>query len=577
MHKRSTRDIYQTQCEAVFGKKIQTDDEFQYGLAVGAKNNNFPFMQYIIDIYVRQGFQYVLGDLRSRTLRDNPFEKLFKQCGVKDEKIVKRVMGAIDIYMRLCPQMHVTRPLTVINDDIKWIMEYLVIANEVINDILENDDNAAPFQFELMIACNSVECTQSMLHPGQGLDLDHVDEDDEDESESESEDDDFYNDSAFEHLNKDILGDIHRKLNGNGLRNINVYTQAIRKPDNMDVLENIDDLEKTKLTELCHKMCDINKETDIQSSFASFKPCIGRNHEEDDRKQESESAGSRSNWYELCDIYGKLRALKLRNILDEIYGKELNVGNVILIEIINYELDYKQDICRMLDKNMNMDHFEYNKKLILDGYHQFAQQLKGSNNNDNNDNVSFPFKQRMCMFVDRRSSNFEQQQRDKNKHSYCDDIIFYEYPEGANKLPSCDTNRILPEAFHNLSQKCMIPRIGYKDKVNEAISTINMKPMDRMRNCTITCRTAPGGNLLIFSFHVIKKDIIKCYFWRDSQFMRFFNGDIVNVLPFIFNKRWGNNEKFTDRDLNKDKLYSYIHSLTFEDKLFNGWYNNRSK
>ena len=563
--KQKTTQVYNVQCDAVFGEMVQTNDEFKYGLAVGIKNDNFPFMQYIIDIYMRKALQYVLADLDHRDLIDYCFDRFFKQyvinSGIKDERIIHHVIGAIDFYLRLCPPIHVTKPLTVVNDDIKWIIEYIVIANEVINDILENDDNtmrSTPFQLDLIIACNSMERVRTMHYPELGA----YDDDDDESGEHR----------AFGDLKEDVLGDIHHKLIANKLRNINVYTQAIRRPIDLNALENIDDFEKTKLIELCYKMFKIDKETDIEKLLGktpkAFAGIVRNNN------------GEQSKWHELCDFYGKLCVLGLRNTLDKIYGKDFKVENVILFEIINYSLDIvdyaldiKQDFARMLDMNMNMDHFEYNKKLILDGYHLFAQQFE----RDRTNKGSFPFKQRMCMFVDRRSNNFEQQ-KDKNKHSYCDDIIFYEYPEGANKLPQKASNKILPEAFHNLSQKCMIPRVGYEDDVNETLRAINHRnSTDRMRNSTITCMSRPGGNVLIFSFHVIKKDIVKCYLWRNAQFIRFFNSDIVNILPFIFNKEFGNNQKFMDHNLNRDKLYSYIHSLTFEDKIFNGWCNNRSK
>ena len=414
--KQKTKQVYNAQCNVVFGETIQKYDEFKYGLAVGIKNDNFPFMQYIIDIYMRKALQYVLADLDHRNLMDYRFDKFFKQyaikSGIKDERIIDHVICAIDIYLGLCLPMNVTKPFSVVNDDIKWIIEYIVIANEVINDILENDDNttrSTPFQLDLIIACNSAECAQTMHYPPYSPD----DREDDDEL---GEDD----------LTEDALGDIHRKLIANKLRNINVYTQAIRRPIDLNALENIDDLEKTKLIELCYKMFKIDKETDIEKLLGktpkAFAGIVRNNN------------GQQSKWHELCDVYGKLCVLGLRNALDKIYGKDFKVENVILFEIINYSLDIvdyaldiKQDFARMLDMNMNMDHFEYNKKLILDGYHLFAEQFERDNDTKNN-NGSFPFKQRMCMFVDRRSNNFEQQ-KDKNKHSYCDDIIFYEYPE----------------------------------------------------------------------------------------------------------------------------------------------------
>ena len=75
--KQKTTQVYNAQCDAVFGETIQKYDEFKYGLAVGIKNDNFPFMQYIIDIYMRKALQYVLADLDHRNLMDYRFDKFF--------------------------------------------------------------------------------------------------------------------------------------------------------------------------------------------------------------------------------------------------------------------------------------------------------------------------------------------------------------------------------------------------------------------------------------------------------------------------------------------------------------------
>ena len=67
-----TLNKYKKQCDVAFGKKIITDDGFQYALAIGVKNNNFPFLQYIIDIYQTYCIQYALKD-QYRSLSDITF------------------------------------------------------------------------------------------------------------------------------------------------------------------------------------------------------------------------------------------------------------------------------------------------------------------------------------------------------------------------------------------------------------------------------------------------------------------------------------------------------------------------
>eukprot|EP00483_Globobulimina_turgida_P009260 UN09279 len=175
------------------------------------------------------------------------------------------------------------------------------------------------------------------------------------------------------------------------------------------------------------------------------------------------------------------------------------------------------------------------------------------------------------MFIDRRSNNFE----NKEKHNYFDDIIFYECPSGSNMLPLTKNNEMVHESFFNLTQKCLIPKIGYVDGENEAIHTLNMQTQERIRNSTISCRTAPpGGNVLIFSFHIIAKDIIKCYLFRDAQCTRFLPQDIKHVLTHLFNKDYNTNNNFYKND---KQIYSMISKLTYSDKLFKYWFNNRAK
>ena len=134
----------------------------------------------------------------------------------------------------------------------------------------------------------------------------------------------------------------------------------------------------------------------------------------------------------------------------------------------------------------------------------------------------------------------------------------------------------MSEAFFDLTQKCVIPKIGYLDGANEAMQTMHLSPKERLRQSTISCRTAvPKGSVFIFSFHVSAKDRIKCYLFRDAQCIRFLPQDIKLILPHLFNLDSNRrNAEFVQNDTLVDDL---IPRLNYTDKLFDSWFNNRAK
>ena len=221
----------------------------------------------------------------------------------------------------------------------------------------------------------------------------------------------------------------------------------------------------------------------------------------------------------------------------------------------------------------------YVKDSIIDGYRAFAalhdgykdeQKDEGNCNSNIRANVSdYPKNKRMVMFVDRRSKTWE----DNKLHNFGDEVIFYDPPKGTNSLPDKqDYETILPESYYNTSQKCLIPRIGYNDGINEALITSKMNSLKRTQNSTISCKTACGGNLILFSFHIISSNIIKCYVWREGQFTRFFPQDIHYILPKIFKSELSTTKQF----INDEKIHELISNVKFIDKQFEYWYNNKS-
>lgn len=78
------------------------------------------------------------------------------------------------------------------------------------------------------------------------------------------------------------------------------------------------------------------------------------------------------------------------------------------------------------------------------------------------------------------------------------------------------------------------------------------------------CKSA----LMTFSFHVKSEDVIKLYLYHNAQSMRFMPEDIKNILPLLFNMKYGNgiNEKWLkSKEKVKDKesmvVDSYIDRL----------------
>eukprot|EP01084_Bolivina_argentea_P024583 45797_1 len=234
-----TIQIYELECDSVFGKKIVTDNSFEYGLAIGIKNNYFPFLQYLVDIYMRYCLQFVLKDIKNRTLNQTKFNDFLRKntkiYSKLNKKQIQSIIGAVDIYLRLCPIMHITKPLTIINDNIKHIIQYLIIINNIIQSIIEkllnqNKENQIQFQFDVTIACNSTHSTQTICQPRFLIDDDN---DDETDAKEEKKDEPII----------DVLGDVHNKLNENRLNNLSVKLSAIRKPENKNAFDDIDDLD----------------------------------------------------------------------------------------------------------------------------------------------------------------------------------------------------------------------------------------------------------------------------------------------------------------------------------------------
>ena len=47
-------------------------------------------------------------------------------------------------------------------------------------------------------------------------------------------------------------------------------------------------------------------------------------------------------------------------------------------------------------------------------------------------------------------------------------------------------------------------------------------------------KDALGGQMLVFSFHVLNAEEIRCYLFCNGQCLRFHPNDVVNIIPELF-------------------------------------------
>ena len=98
---------------------------------------------------------------------------------------------------------------------------------------------------------------------------------------------------------------------------------------------------------------------------------------------------------------------------------------------------------------------------------------------------------------------------------------------------------------------------------------MNLSNTERARQSTVNCRS-PIGNVLIFSFHAISADVMRCYLFRGGQSIRFLPRDIKHVLPRMFVQR-PDNKRFLD---DEDRIAELAARLKFEDTHFRAWYSH---
>ena len=215
-------------------------------------------------------------------------------------------------------------------------------------------------------------------------------------------------------------------------------------------------------------------------------------------------------------------------------------------------------------------------RVFDDLYKQFLEE----NPEDNpRDKYSYLQSKRIISMVDRRHQNENPEQ--------ADDVFMYEPPADAQIIPK----NAPPEWFVASSRQCLLPGLdvcslyiprtasnhkfksvfpikcgniccfqyGSKGTDNDGDDEKNDGKVQKepSKYKDIGVDFAAKSSVLTFSFHVKTEDVIKLYLYHNGQCMRFMPEDIKNILPLLYNMKYGNgmNEKWLGRTKEVD---SYI-------------------
>merc|ERR1712087_68184 len=361
---------------------------------------------------------------------------------------------------------------------------------------IQSAANMCPFQFELVIACDAMRFDDAPC-----------------ERDSDDDDDDEENDKDDEDTNGDVedtLGDVVKhRVKGNGLRHVSVALSPSKVPRGRETFDfqHVDSAQHQQLLQMV-SLHWLKAPLDYKISALSLVSAVRH-----------------------------LREQSLRHEFDAHSG---TVPQEIVATICDFELsasDVGAHICSILDTQSMGIHshsLRQDLKCINDAFQQFVRTEERESLHH----------RRLCMFVDRRRSDYERPQ-----HRFSDSVTFYA-PKGSDELRVPENGCLFSETFFDLSRKCVIPESGDDDK------------------SSVTCRTT-AGNVLIFSFHVISPDVTRCYLYRQGQSIRFLPRDIKDVLPRLFADS-PENLRFVK---NEEHISALAARLNFSDKLFDAWYN----
>ena len=184
---------------------------------------------------------------------------------------------------------------------------------------------------------------------------------------------------------------------------------------------------------------------------------------------------------------------------------------------------------------------------------------------DKEDKYVYPHKRRFVIMVDRRppkKSKEEEklyymdskeerndkplpteEEEKKARQYFHDKMYMYEAPSDCSLVP----NNPVVEWGISASKACVLPNMKYGEKTidqkgdtTEKKSNSQGKEKDNEKyvNSNIGAASHCKGSLLTLSFHVIERDIIRCYLWWNGQMIQFMPNDLKNVLPKLFYNKW---------------------------------------
>mmetsp|Transcript_47487 Transcript_47487/g.76198 ORF Transcript_47487/g.76198 Transcript_47487/m.76198 type:complete len:753 (-) Transcript_47487:200-2458(-) len=581
---------YKKQCKKSFANKALTDNGMAYSFAVGIKNHNFPFLQCLLDMYVRDSLQNAIyynkhistnGVYDIHTLNDYSIQSWAEKVGLKQKignlsggNLLKHrdylkgnaydaILSGMDKFLRVCPRLHLN-PLMLIKDDIYQISEYILMSYNMVKHIIRNQSEQnlkyLNFQFDFSIACNqSVQkrgsCFPAFLQDLEKHEFSCSDDDEEDEG--------VQNDGHIVDGIKwtcdelaDCIGGIEDRL----ISNDNVYVSsklsANRMCENVAKLQQMDESEMEVLLDVCRKNLILNaKDMHKIINFSAFE-------------YRTQDHGERSRHYDLfCDELDALKICSLQSLMDSVCP-EMCIDRIIF-QILDFEMAHDtvyELLSNLIEKN-KAHSFGANEQIMLDMYDTFVHKLQVDKA------FGYPNNSRFCAMIDRRDEKkYKYRQPTQAKPQHADTLYFFA-PKQNQYLPLHQDPDVLPEWYFNAVQTSFLPKFnqGASHRHNFRCHEWSEQYMANQQK-VIGSHSLCNGALLTFSWIVDSVDSIKCYLFRDSTYIRVFPDDVSDIVPKLFLKEFGNNARFAT---NQDNVAEIIASkMQFGDESFQYWCSN---
>eukprot|EP01084_Bolivina_argentea_P213358 362376_1 len=213
------KDLYKHQLYYSLGDKGIKENDLMYFLAVGYKNNGYPFLTNVVDSFTRDRIvqKYEKKDennfafTTAKWVKTNPYTQ---NLAKKSKRLVNKLESGVVAYCnRISPKIQFTH-LYKINDSIREISEYILATIQFIGKLLRidiSDEQAlpvAPFQLDLLIAVKNVVDDQHTTKP----DFKHNDNDTDDDTDYDDDDDNDMELNQIKDIDVDWIGNIKSKL-----------------------------------------------------------------------------------------------------------------------------------------------------------------------------------------------------------------------------------------------------------------------------------------------------------------------------------------------------------------------------